>query len=98
MKKTRPAKTPMGEGLLKDPGFVRTHSVIPAKAGIHVHRNPCSQESMFTGVIPRSVNLPCHPEERQPPVSSLGASTSRVIPRSVGDEGSAVENTDGRMA
>jgi hypothetical protein len=40
----------------------------------------------------------CHPEERQPPVSSRGASTSRVIPRSVSDEGSAVENTDGRMA
>jgi hypothetical protein len=32
--------------------------------------------------------LPCHPEE----------SASRVIPRSVSDEGSAVENTDGRRA
>jgi hypothetical protein len=40
----------------------------------------------------------CHPEERQPPVSSRRAPTSRVIPRSVSDEGSAVENTGGRMA
>jgi hypothetical protein len=31
----------------------------------------------------------CHPEERL---------SSRVIPRSVSDEGSAVENTDGRRA
>jgi hypothetical protein len=47
--------------------------------GIHVHRDPCSKESMFKGVISNTA-------------------ASRVIPRSVSDEGSAVENTDGRMA
>jgi hypothetical protein len=42
-----------GDGLLKDPGFVRLHSVIPAKAepaldsirGIHVHRNETAEDS-----------------------------------------------------
>ena len=41
-----------GDGLLKDPGFVRTFSVIPAKAepapdsirGIHVHRDETAEE------------------------------------------------------
>jgi hypothetical protein len=41
-----------GDGLLKEPGFFRPHSVIPAEAepapdsirGIHVHRNETAEE------------------------------------------------------
>jgi hypothetical protein len=36
---------------LNDPGFVRPHSVIPAKAGIHVHRNETTEALPERGKI-----------------------------------------------
>jgi hypothetical protein len=47
-------------------------------------RNDSGEELSSRGaptsrVIPRSANLPCHPEERQPPMSSRGASATRDL-------------------